>query len=53
MGDAGYVHQTLARYIENTETEDLRFLEMFKASRNEDPWLSERLSHTPAELRNY
>jgi oxalate decarboxylase/phosphoglucose isomerase-like protein (cupin superfamily) len=25
MGDAGYVHQTLARYIENTGTEDLRF----------------------------
>jgi oxalate decarboxylase len=39
----------LAHYIENTGTEDLRFLEMFKASRYEDLSL-EWLSHTPAEL---
>jgi oxalate decarboxylase len=31
-GDVGYVQQTLAHYIENTGTEDLRFLEMFKAA---------------------
>jgi oxalate decarboxylase len=49
-GDVGYVQQTLAHYIENTGTEDLRFLEMFKASRYEDLSLSEWLSHTPAEL---
>ena len=46
----GYVQQTLAHYIENTGTEDLRFLEMFKASRYEDLSPSEWLSHTPAEL---
>lgn len=49
-GDVGYVQQTLAHYIENTGNEDLRFLEMFKASRYEDLSLSEWLSHTPPEL---
>lgn len=49
-GDVGYVQQTLAHYIENTGNEDLRFLEMFKASRYEDMSLSEWLSHTPPEL---
>ena len=46
----GYVQQTLAHYIENTGTEDLRFLEMLQASRYEDLSPSEWLSHTPAEL---
>jgi oxalate decarboxylase len=32
-GDVGHVQQTLAHYIENTGNEDLRFLEVFKASR--------------------
>jgi oxalate decarboxylase len=49
-GDAGYGQQTLAHYIGNTGTDDLWFLEMFKASRYEDLSLSEWLSHTPAEL---
>ena len=49
-GDVGYIQQTLAHYIENTGNEDLRFLEMFKASRYEDMSLSEWLSHTPPEL---
>ena len=49
-GDVGYVQQTLAHYIENTGNEDLRFLEMFKASRYVDLSLSEWLSHTPPEL---
>jgi oxalate decarboxylase len=49
-GDVGYVQQALAHYIENTGNEDLRFLEMFKASRYEDLSLSEWLSHTPPEL---
>jgi oxalate decarboxylase len=48
--DVGYVQQTLADYIENTGTDDLRFQEMFKASRCGDLSLSEWLSHTPAEL---
>jgi oxalate decarboxylase len=49
-GDVGYVQQTIPHYIENTGDEDLRFLEMFKASRYEDMSLSEWLSHTPPEL---
>jgi oxalate decarboxylase len=49
-GDVGYVQQALAHYIENTGSEDLRFLEMFKARHYEDLSLSEWLSHTPAEL---
>jgi len=49
-GDVGYVQQTIPHYIENTGHEDLRFLEMFKASRYEDMSLSEWLSHTPPEL---
>src|SRR6266436_1945142 len=49
-GDVGYVQQALAHYIENTGSEDLRFLEMFKASSYEDLSLSEWLSHTPPEL---
>ena len=49
-GDVGYVQQTIPHYIENTGHEDLRFLEMFKASRYEDMSLSVWLSHTPPEL---
>ena len=44
------MQQTIPHYIENTGDEDLRFLEMFKASRYEDMSLSEWLSHTPPEL---
>jgi oxalate decarboxylase len=46
-GDVGYVEETLAHYAENTGNEDLRFLEMFTASRYEDVSPSEWLSHTP------
>jgi oxalate decarboxylase len=49
-GDVGYVQQTLAHYIQNTGNDDLRFLEMFKASRYEDLSLSAWLAHTPPEL---
>src|SRR6201981_366528 len=49
-GDVGYVQQTLAHYIENTGNDDLRFLEMFKASRYEDLSLSVWLAHTPPDL---
>jgi oxalate decarboxylase/phosphoglucose isomerase-like protein (cupin superfamily) len=35
------MQQTLAYYIQNPGTEDLRFLEMFKASRCEHLSLSE------------
>jgi oxalate decarboxylase len=49
-GDVGYVQQALAHYVENTGNVDLRFLEMFRASRYEDLSLSQWLSHTPPEL---
>jgi len=49
-GDVGYVQNTLPHYIENTGNTDLRFLEMFKASRYQDLSLSEWLAHTPPEL---
>ncbi|HWY67231.1 MAG TPA: cupin domain-containing protein [Terriglobales bacterium] len=49
-GDVGYVQHTLPHYIENTGNTDLRFLEMFKASRYQDLSLSEWLAHTPPEL---
>lgn len=49
-GDAGYIEKTLPHYIENTGTEDLRYLEVFRAPRFEDLSFSEWLSHTPAEL---
>jgi oxalate decarboxylase len=49
-GDVGYVRQILAHYIENTADEDLRFFEMFKASRYEDISLSEWLSHAPPKF---
>ena len=49
-GDVGYVPKTLPHYIENTGDADLKFLEMFKASRFQDLSLSEWLTHTPPEL---
>jgi oxalate decarboxylase len=49
-GDVGYVQQTLAHYIENTGSADLRFLEMFKTSQYQDLSLAAWLAHTPPEL---
>ena len=49
-GDVGYVGQTLPHYIENTGTEDLIFLEMFKSSHYQDVSLNEWLTHLPPAL---
>ncbi len=49
-GDVGLVPKTLGHYIENTGTEDLIFLEMFKADRFMDLSLTEWLSNAPPEL---
>ncbi len=49
-GDVGYIPKTLPHYIDNTGGEDLRFLEVFRASRFEDLSLAEWLAHTPPEL---
>lgn len=49
-GDVGYVQKTLPHYVENTGDTDLKFLEMFRASRFQDLSISEWLTHTPPEL---
>ena len=49
-GDVGYVQQTLPHYVENTGTDDLIFLEMFKSSDYEDVSLNEWLTHLPPAL---
>lgn len=49
-GDVGYVQQTFPHYIENTGTEDLVFLEMFKTSFYQDVSLNNWLTHLPPQL---
>lgn len=49
-GDVGYVQQTLPHYIENTGTEDLIFLEMFRSSFYQDVSLNHWLTHLPPQL---
>jgi oxalate decarboxylase len=49
-GDVGYIQKTLPHYVANVGDEDLRFIEVFKASRFEDLSVSEWLTHTPPEL---
>ena len=49
-GDVGYVPITAGHYIENTGTEDLIFLEIFKSSFYTDLSLNEWITHTPEEL---
>jgi len=49
-GDAGYVPKTLPHYIDNVGDQNLRFIEVFRASRFQDLSLSEWLAHTPPEL---
>ncbi len=49
-GDVGYIEKTLPHYIENTGSDDLCYLEVFRAPRFLDLSLSEWLSHTPPEL---
>ena len=49
-GDVGYIQQTLPHYIENTGSEDLIFLEMFKSSYYQDVSLNNWLTHLPPAL---
>ncbi len=49
-GDVGYIEKTHPHYIENIGDRNLRFIEVFRASRFQDLSLSEWLSHTPPEL---
>jgi oxalate decarboxylase len=50
QGDVGYISRTFGHYIENTGTEDLIFLKMFKSNRFQDLSLSEWVRNTPPEL---
>ena len=49
-GDVGTVPFAMAHYIENTGTDTLRFLEMFRSDRFEDMSLRQWLALTPPEL---
>jgi oxalate decarboxylase len=49
-GDVGYVPFAMGHYIENTGSEPLRFLEMFKSDRFADVSLNQWMALTPPEL---
>lgn len=49
-GDVGYVPFAYGHYIQNTGTQPLWFLEMFKSDRFEDVSLNQWMALTPAEL---
>jgi oxalate decarboxylase len=49
-GDVGYVPKSMAHFIENTGTEPLRFLELFKAPRFVDMSMRQWLALTPHDL---
>jgi oxalate decarboxylase len=49
-GDVGYVPFAMGHYIENTGSQPLRFLEMFKSSYYADVSLDQWMALTPAEL---
>ncbi|MBE7159086.1 MAG: cupin domain-containing protein, partial [Rhodospirillales bacterium] len=49
-GDVGYIPITQAHYIQNTGTEDLVFLELFKSDFYADFSLNDWMSHTPENL---
>lgn len=49
-GDVGYVPFAFGHYIQNTGTESLWFLEMFRSDRFEDVSLNQWMALTPKEL---
>ncbi|CAH1199946.1 Oxalate decarboxylase OxdD [Paenibacillus allorhizoplanae] len=51
-GDVGYVPFALGHYIQNTGTQSLWFLEMFKSDRFEDVSLNQWMALTPRDLVN-
>ena len=48
--DVGFVPAVAGHYIENTGTEDLVFLEMFKTSRYQDISLNNWIRRMPPEM---
>jgi oxalate decarboxylase len=49
-GDVGYVPQTMGHYIENTGSDTVRFLEMFRSDHFADLSLAQWMGLTPPEL---
>jgi oxalate decarboxylase len=49
-GDVGYVPISMPHYVENTGSETLKFLELFRAPRFEDVSLTQWMALTPPEL---
>src|ERR1700749_3358171 len=49
-GDVGYVPISMPHYVENTGTETLKFLELFRAPRFEDVSLAQWMALVPPEL---
>jgi oxalate decarboxylase len=49
-GDIGYVKKSLGHYVQNVGTDDLQFLEIFKADRFEEVSLTDWLTHVPPNL---
>ena len=49
-GDVGVVRKNLGHYVENTGSDVLQFLEVFRAPRYEEVSLAEWLGHVPPEL---
>jgi oxalate decarboxylase len=49
-GDVGYVPMSMSHFIENTGSEPLRFLELFKSARYMDVSLAQWMALTPHEL---
>jgi oxalate decarboxylase len=49
-GDVGYVPMSMSHFIENTGSEPLRFLELFRSSRFMDVSLAQWMALTPHEL---
>ena len=49
-GDIGYVKKSFGHYVENTGTDDLVFLEVFKADKYEEVSLTNWMAHTPSAM---
>ena len=49
-GDIGYVRKSLGHYIENTGSDELVFLEVFKTAKYMDVSLSDWMLHTPPQM---
>jgi oxalate decarboxylase len=49
-GDIGYVDKNFGHYVENTGTDDLVFMEIFKTSKYEEVSLADWLAHTPSAM---